>query len=113
MKIFRMQVLMYLQKLALILFQFQRNIQEFNDESVMDIAIKEERIILTFDSDYGTLVFREGYKPSAGVIYFRWQSFRPSQPGEFLKTLLLTKQYHFKGFFTVIGNENLRQHIIK
>lgn len=41
-----------------------------SDEEVIEIAIKQNRIILTFDSDYGTLVFQKGYKP-LGVIYLR------------------------------------------
>lgn len=38
------------------------------DEQVMQKAIQEDRIILTFDSDYGELVFKYGYRPLA-VIY--------------------------------------------
>lgn len=39
------------------------------DNVVMDIAIKEERTILTFDRDYGELIFKNNYKPKKGVIY--------------------------------------------
>lgn len=38
------------------------------DEEVIDIAIKEERIIITFDNDYGNLVFRKGMKPLESFI---------------------------------------------
>ena len=38
------------------------------DEEVINIAIESDRIILTFDSDIGELVFKFGYKPT-GVIY--------------------------------------------
>ncbi len=36
----------------------------------MKIAIKEGRTIITYDSDYGELIFKHGYKPYAGVILF-------------------------------------------
>jgi predicted nuclease of predicted toxin-antitoxin system len=39
-----------------------------SDEEVMNFSVREGRIIVTFDSDYGELVYKNGYKP-AGVIY--------------------------------------------
>ncbi len=47
------------------------SIQDFE---VIGQAINEEWIVLTFDSDFGTLVFKEGYRP-LGVIYFRLPHF--------------------------------------
>jgi len=44
------------------------------DKEVMELAISEDRIIITFDSDYGELVYKYGYKPT-GVIYLRIQDF--------------------------------------
>jgi predicted nuclease of predicted toxin-antitoxin system len=41
------------------------------DHVVMAIAMREERTILTFDRDYGELIFKYNYKPKAGVIYLR------------------------------------------
>lgn len=53
------------------------------DNEVMAIAMNESRIIITFDSDYGELVFKYGYKPP-GVIYLRIQDFKPEYPGKFV-----------------------------
>jgi predicted nuclease of predicted toxin-antitoxin system len=39
------------------------------DSEVMEIAIKERRTILTFEHDYGELIFKKGYRPLNGVIY--------------------------------------------
>lgn len=47
------------------------NFSGITDNEVMDIAIQEERLILTFDRDYGELIFKYGYKPEKGVLYFR------------------------------------------
>ena len=41
------------------------------DSEIMTIAINEERTIVTFDRDYGELIFRYNYKPEKGVIYLR------------------------------------------
>lgn len=50
------------------------------DNQVIDIAIKEERLILTFDKDYGELIFKKGLKPPKEVIYLRIDSFTPEEP---------------------------------
>lgn len=41
------------------------------DNDVMEIAAKEERTIVTFDRDYGELVFKYGFRPQRGIVYFR------------------------------------------
>ena len=51
------------------------------DSEVIELAMTEKRTILTFNRDYGELIFRKGYKPQSGVIYLRWDSFQPNEPG--------------------------------
>jgi len=41
------------------------------DDEVMQIAIREKRTIITFDRDYGALIFQHNYRPEQGVIYLR------------------------------------------
>ncbi len=41
------------------------------DEAVILFASMENRIIITFDRDYGELIFKHNLKHSAGVIYLR------------------------------------------
>ncbi|MFO8067520.1 MAG: DUF5615 family PIN-like protein [Bacteroidales bacterium] len=45
------------------------------DDEVINFAVNEKRNILTFDRDYGELIFKKGYKPKEGIIYFRWEEF--------------------------------------
>ncbi len=79
------------------------------DSEVMKIAIDENRLILTFDRDYGELVFKKGYKPSAGIIYFRWDSFFPEEPGEYFIKLCNESKMQFNNMLTVISKDNIRQ----
>ncbi|MEP6512776.1 MAG: DUF5615 family PIN-like protein [Parafilimonas sp.] len=51
-----------------------------SDRSVMEIAEKEQRIILTFDKDYGELIYKYNYKPLQGVIYLRLENYYPEDP---------------------------------
>jgi predicted nuclease of predicted toxin-antitoxin system len=41
-----------------------------NDEALLDIAYKDNRFVLTHDSDFGTLAVNQG-KPYYGILYLR------------------------------------------
>ena len=79
-----------------------------SDEEVMEIAIMESRIIITFDSDYGELVFNKEYNP-LGVIYLRISDFSPSYPAELLEDLIITDKLNTANLFTVIDESQIRQ----
>ena len=79
------------------------------DREVLALAIEESRIIITFDRDYGELIFKKGYKPQAGVIYFRWIDFQPKEPGEYLKELFASKSIRYENRLTVISRDHIRQ----
>jgi predicted nuclease of predicted toxin-antitoxin system len=88
-------------------------ISEYNggitDEEVMQIAIKENRTILTFDKDYGELIYKHGYKPIKGVIFLRIFDFYPIEPAELLMKLFGSNEFTFEGFFTVFDGYAVRQ----
>jgi len=79
------------------------------DSEVMQIAIAEMRTILTFDRDYGELIFRKGFKPAKGVIYLRWNDFKPDEPGNYLRDLFVKGEFNFDGKLTVISENTIRQ----
>ena len=79
------------------------------DSEVIEFAIKEERIILTFDRDYGELIFKKGYRPQCGVIYLRWENFQPDDPGEYLIELFKSQDITYEGMLTVISETHIRQ----
>ena len=79
------------------------------DEEVIGFAQKEDRTILTFDRDYGELIFKKGLKPDKGVIYLRWNDYQPEEPGEYLIELFGTKDIKFEGMLTVISESSIRQ----
>ncbi len=49
------------------------------DTAVMQMAIDQQRIVITFDGDHGTLVFKDGYRP-VGIVYFRINAYLPETP---------------------------------
>ncbi len=85
------------------------NNQSTKDEEVIRFAIADARTILTFDRDYGELVFKDGYKPIAGVIYFRVESFEPAEPAQWLISLITKPDLKIEGMFTVYALDKIRQ----
>ena len=84
------------------------NFPSVKDEAVILFASMENRIIITFDRDYGELIFKHNLKHSAGVIYLRIQNFQPEEPAEILLRLF-DSELPFEGYFTVISETNIRQ----
>jgi predicted nuclease of predicted toxin-antitoxin system len=79
-----------------------------SDREVMHIAEASERTILTHDSDYGELIFKHGYKPKAGVIYFRLFDFEPTDPGNILLNLI-NQKHNFASVLTLINDGFVKQ----
>ena len=79
------------------------------DHVVMTNAMKEERTILTFDRDYGELIFKHNYKPEKGVIYLRLAEYEADEPGKFVEELISTQDYNFFRALTVADKNGIRQ----
>jgi predicted nuclease of predicted toxin-antitoxin system len=84
-----------------------------SDIEVMKIASKENRIILTFDRDYGELVYKHQQTNIEGVIYFRIKNITPSGPAKYLLDIFKNNLYTFNDFFTVIHTDYIRQRRLK
>ncbi len=78
------------------------------DEEVIEYSIQNNQVIITFDSDYGELVFTKGYKPQ-GVIYLRIKNFTPEYPAFLLHKLIVEDELEVKGKFTVVSENLIRQ----
>ena len=76
---------------------------------VIDLAIKEKRTIITFDRDYGELVFKYGHKPPSGIIYLRFKEFDEYEPGLLLLQLFEDESFKFDSLFTVLDRNHIRQ----
>lgn len=79
------------------------------DAEIMEIAIHEQRLILTFDRDYGDLIFRKDYKPTEGVIYLRLENYEPDFPGQLVDSIITTSNIEFTNKLTVVDKQGIRQ----
>lgn len=79
------------------------------DEFVMKIAETEGRVIITFDRDYGELIFKHGYMPQNGVVYLRLQEYQPDEPGAIVNRLFQEYAIETQRTFTVFDGVMIRQ----
>ncbi len=87
----------------------QEEMPGISDEEVIKIASQHNLIILTFDRDYGELIFRHSMDNPAAVIYFREKGANPVFAGQLLINLLESTNISFKNAFTVIEEKSIRQ----
>lgn len=79
-----------------------------SDEAVMAIAHDEHRIVVTFDRDYGELIFRKRLPLPGGVLYLRFLPASPLEPAEYLARLI-DAGIELEGRFTTGDREQVRQ----
>ena len=70
-----------------------------------------QQIIITFDKDFGDLVFQSRLPAPQGIILFRLKQYLPDTPGKMLLNLI-KNDYNFTGFFTVITEQKIRQTLL-
>ena len=79
------------------------------DKEVIQIAQKEKLIILTFDKDYGELIFRHSINNPPAVVFFRFKGTTPACAGQLLRKLIKEDKIQLENTFTVIEENNIRQ----
>ncbi len=78
------------------------------DPDVLARAVAEKRWIVTFDRDYGELIFARGLAAPPAVILFRMRCYRPDDPGRVLAGLL-DSGAGFDGHFVLVDEAGLRK----
>lgn len=79
------------------------------DEAVLQQAVRESRILLTFDSDYGDLLYKRVLRPPEGLVFLRFVPSSPEEPAEYLLALLQRPEISVAGSFTVAERDRVRQ----
>ncbi len=82
------------------------------DADVLKRAVKEKSIILTFDRDYGALIFKHPKLIPEGLVYFRFDPPTPAEPAIILINIMRQKNINFLGHFTVIEEDKIRQRVL-
>jgi len=101
--------ILFLREKGYDVISIQENYQGISDNNVFKIAREQNLIILTFDRDYGELIFRYAVENPPSVVYFRSKGDRPLFVGEILHDLLVSNQIDISAAFTVIDKSSIRQ----
>ncbi len=99
----------YLRKNGYAIKSIQEEMPGISDEKVLEFAKNHNLIILTFDRDYGELIFKFALQNPPSVIYFRDKGNAPEFAGQLLLKLLVKSKINFTSSFTVIEEKNFRQ----
>jgi predicted nuclease of predicted toxin-antitoxin system len=87
------------------------SIREINhsmkDLDILNLAVKEQRIIVTMDKDFGELVFNSKFNHS-GVLLLRMEDAGWQQKIEVLSEIFLTHSAELIGNFSVYQDKKLR-----
>jgi predicted nuclease of predicted toxin-antitoxin system len=74
------------------------------DHEVLSIAVKDKRVLITNDRDYGELIFRQ-HLPHHGIIYFRLKNSKDiSVKLHWLETVLKVYKDHLHEYLVVNPN---------
>ena len=79
------------------------------DETVLELAAIDGRIIITFDRDYGELIFERKHIPPKGVVYLRLTEFTPESPAALILRYLSVSETIFDGYFNVVTSNGIRR----
>ena len=77
------------------------------DSAVLAKALKEDRVLITFDKDFGELARRHGLPASCGVVLFRLQIRNPQEAAEQILKVLTSRE-DWPGHFSVVGTTGIR-----
>ena len=77
------------------------------DREVLDRARRDNRLIVTFDKDFGELAFHAHLPVTTGIILFRLKPASASQVATFISSVLKSRDDWF-GNFAVVDNFRIR-----
>jgi len=77
------------------------------DSEVIDLALREERILLTEDKDFGRLVYSHGQE-TVGVIFLRFPTFARKQVSKDVLNLVRQQGEKLVGAFVTIQPGRIR-----
>jgi predicted nuclease of predicted toxin-antitoxin system len=102
-----------LREKGFIVKSIQEDSSGITDPEVIEIALTLNLIILTFDSDYGELIFKYAKDNPPSVVYFREKGNQPEFAALALMSLLTNTSIQLLGAFTVVEVNNIRQRFYK
>lgn len=99
----------YLRKAGLNVTSISELYPGISDMEVINKARERNSIILTFDKDYGEIIYKLKLSYPPSVVFFRYKGEDPEYVGLLLISIINDKKIEIMNRFTVIEKENVRQ----
>ena len=77
------------------------------DQDVLARSLKDTRVLLTFDKDFGELAWRSRLPATCGIVLFRLPALGPAGVGKVI-TDVLTSRDDWPGHFSVVEPGRIR-----
>lgn len=78
------------------------------DEEVLALACSESRWLVTYDRDYGELIYALQHPSPPAVIYLRQEPYPPDRPARIVQDLMADPT-RAEGFFLVVSEQSIRR----
>jgi predicted nuclease of predicted toxin-antitoxin system len=78
------------------------------DEQVLALAREESRWLVTYDRDYGELIYSLRLPPPPAVLYLRQEPYPPDRPASILLDLMADPK-RVEGSFLVVSERSIRR----
>lgn len=78
------------------------------DPVILQTALAQDSVLLTFDRDFGELVYRQRQPSAPGIVLFRLQHLPPATMLSYVESFLVTAP-GLRTFFTVVSPGQCRQ----
>ncbi|MBK6294838.1 MAG: DUF5615 family PIN-like protein [Rhodoferax sp.] len=79
------------------------------DAVVLYLACRQQRTLLTFDRDYGELIYLKRLPVPMGVIYLRFAPTSPEDAVQQVALLLADEGRQVQGYFVVMDRDSYRR----
>ncbi|MBN1981007.1 MAG: DUF5615 family PIN-like protein [Chitinivibrionales bacterium] len=79
------------------------------DVQVLEYSENRKRILITFDLDFGELVFKKKAVATQGIIILRFIPCSAIETGLLLSTIFNSVNMIFEGFITIIERDYIRR----
>lgn len=79
-----------------------------SDEQVLKLAHSQQRIVVTFDADYGELVFLRKFPPPAAILFLRFVPASPLEPAIMALKVLKEEPAILEKQFIVVERATVR-----
>jgi predicted nuclease of predicted toxin-antitoxin system len=101
-------VIKELRKVGFNIISAAENYRGSSDKEILDISSKNRWIIITFDKDFGDLIYKQNLNKPLGIILLRIAPKSAEYVMQLLKWLLSQPDINFEGNFVVMNSDKVR-----